>query len=147
MSSLVITIDASPDIVMSASPVSPTDIGITDFNEPTPLAQNLYAPDSPFITGSVPLGWRFEQSLISFTVAPFGAATEAEARALIGELRAAVSRLGYLTTINVNGSGDEVWRCDAGSVTPAGSRNWVNVKHPNVTEWNVTIPCYPVRVS
>lgn len=144
MSTLVITIDATPDITMSASPTSPTDIGITAYSEPAVLAATEYAGDSPYMHGSVALSWRYQQTLLNFTVCPFGAANEAEVDTLIGSLRAAVSRLGYEVTTTVNGAA-KVWLCDAGSVTPASARSRLNVDRPHLTEWNVTIPCYPVH--
>ncbi len=55
-----------------------------------------------------------------------------------------MSRLRFNVTVNVDGAGNEVWRCDAGTVTPASNRTAVNIR-THKTEWNVVIPCYPVR--
>jgi hypothetical protein len=144
MSTLVITIDATPDIIMSASPSSPTDLGVTAYSEPVVLAATEYAPDSPYLHGSVALSWKYQQTLMNFTVCPFGAANEAEADTLVDALRDAVSRLGFNVTTTANGAA-KVWLCDAGSVTPASARSRVNLDRPHLTEWNVTIPCYPVH--
>ena len=143
MSTFTIIIDATPDITMSASPSSPTDIGITAYQDPAILASNEYAGDSPYLHGSVALSWKYQQTLLNFTVCPFGAASEAEAKTLIDSLRAAVSRLGYTTTTTTNGVA-QVWQCDAGSVTPASPRSRITLDRPELTEWNVTIPIYPV---
>lgn len=142
MSTLVVTVDADTPIVMSATRGA-TDLGITAYQEPAILAATFYAPDSPLVHGSVALAWRYQQTLINFTVAPFGATSEAEAKTLIASLRAAVSGLGYETTTNPNGV-PEVWLCDAGSVTPANARSRLDLDRPWITEWNVSIPCYPV---
>lgn len=142
MTSLVITIDDATDIVMSASPAA-TDLGITAYAEPAILAVNNYAPASPYLHGQVSLGWNLQQSLLNFTVAPFLAADETEANALVTALRTSVLRLGFNTTVAANGV-TKVWRCDAGSVTPANPRNRIDLERPYVTEWNVSIPCFPV---
>lgn len=142
MSSLTITVDADTPIVMSAAPGA-TDLGITAYSEPVILPSVNYAPDSPYLHGQVALSWKYQQSLINFTVAPFGAATEAEAVTLVETLRAAVSRLGFDTTTNPNGV-PKVWLCDAGSVTPANARSRIDLDRPWIQEFNVSIPCYPV---
>ena len=143
VSSLVITIDAATDIVMSASPVSPTELGVTAYSEPAILPRINYAPDSPYLHGSTALGWTYDQAVLNFTVGTMLSATEAEARGHIATLRAAVSRLSYNVTVNVDGAGDEVWACTVGAVTPVGPRDMVNIR-THKTEWNVSIPCYPV---
>lgn len=142
MSSLIITVDADTPVVMSASPAA-TDLGITAYSEPVLLALNNYAPESPYMHGSVALSWRLQQTLLNFTVAPFGAASETEAEALVSALREAVSGLGFETSTNPNGV-EKVWTCDAGSVTPAGARSRIDLARPWITEWNVSIPCFPV---
>lgn len=146
MSSLVITIDATPDIVMSGSPTSPTALGVTAYQEPAILPDNTYSPGGPLFTQSA-LATKNQLSLLNFTVAPFNAANEAAARTLITTLRAAVSRLTFDITVNVDGAGNEVWRSSgAGSVTPVSGRDWVNIR-THITEWNVSIPILPTRVS
>ena len=142
MSSLVITVDAAADVVMSASPGA-TDIGITGYQEPGSLARIQYAEASPWLHGQTALSWAYDQTLLQFSVCPFGAASESEADELIGALRAALSRLSYSTTVARNGV-SQTWTCDPGSVVSAAARTRINMDRPNVTEWNVTIPCYPV---
>jgi hypothetical protein len=143
VSSLTITIDAATDVVMSASPASPTSIGITAYSQPVILTSVGYAPSSPYLNGSTALSKRREQSLLNFTVAPFGAASEAAAKTLIDALRAAVEQFSFNTTVVENGV-TYVWRCDSGSVTPAVARSRINLDRPHILEWNVSIPCYPV---
>lgn len=145
MSSLILTIDASPDIVMSASPGA-TDLGIVSFSEPAILRLNDYAPSVPWLDGETALSFRRPQTLLNWTFAPFGAASEAEADTLIAALDAAVSRLGYNVTRNKNGV-SKVYRCDAGSVTPTGEVTRITLDRPSVAVWNVSIPCSPVLVS
>lgn len=142
MSTLVITIDATPDVVMSATKDA-TDIGISDYTEPAILTSVNYSPGSPYLHGSTALSSRREQTMLAFRVSPFGAANETEAKTLIAALRAAVEQFSYTVTVAAN-EVSTIWQCDAGSVTPAGSRTRINLDRPHITEWNVTIPCYPV---
>lgn len=139
MASLVITVDDTADIVMSATPGA-TSLGITAYAEPTILTTNTYAPDSPYLDWATALSFRNEQALLSFTVAPFLAANETAAEALIVALRTSLRRLAFTTTVARNGV-TKTWRCDAGSVTPAGPRTLIDLNRPHVTEWNVSIPC------
>lgn len=142
MSSLVITVDSTPDNIMSAAPGA-TNLGITAYSEPALLAMTNYAPSSPYMHGAVALSWNFQQALLNWTVAPFLAADETEANTLVETLRADVSRLRFNTTVALNGV-SKVWLCDAGSVTPANPRSRIDLDRPWITEWNVSIPCYPV---
>ena len=146
MSTLVITIDDTVDIVMTGSAGSTSALGITAYAEPAIQPRVAYAPSSPFLHGETPLGMSYQQTLLTFTVAPMRQTTEAAARALIETLRTSISRMAYQVTVNVDGAGNEVWACHAGSVTPAGERTRIDVKY-HTPEWNVTIPCYPIRVS
>jgi hypothetical protein len=146
VSTLVITIDSDPDIVMDGSEGGTTPLGVTTYADPAIQPRVQYAPTSPYLHGDTPLSWSYQESLLSFSVVAMDPASEAAARALIETLRAAVSRLSFTVTVNVNGAGDEVWRCHAGSVTPAGGRGYVDMRDHNPV-WSVTIPCYPVRES
>jgi hypothetical protein len=146
VSTLVITIDDTVDIVMEGSEAGTTPLGVTAYTEPAPQPRVTYAPTSPYLHGETPLSWTYDQCFLNFTVAPLGQTTEAAARALIATLRTSLARLSFNVTVNVDGAGNEVWACHAGSVTPAGGRDSINLRDHN-PEWNVTIPCYPVRVS
>jgi hypothetical protein len=139
MASLVITVDDATDVVMSATPAA-TSLGITAYSEPVLLDINEYAPEVPYLDWSTALSFRRQQSLLSFTVAPFLAADEVAADALVEGLRTSVRRLGYNTTVVRNGV-TKVWLCDAGSVTPANARTRIDLERPWITEWNVSIPC------
>lgn len=145
MSSLILTVLDSPDIVMSAISGA-TDLGVTGYQEPAVLANVNYAPQSPILHGQAALSWSWQQSLLSWSVCPFGASSETEAEALIAELRASLSRTQYEITRELNGS-TITWRCDPGSVTPAGGRSLVDLKRPYLTQWNVAVPMFPVPVS
>lgn len=142
MASLVITIDDTVDITMSATPGA-TSLGITAYSEPAILAMVDYAPESRYLHGSTALAARFNQSLLNFTVAPFLAANESAADTLVEALRTSVFRLGFTTTVVRNGV-TKVWHCDAGSVTPVSGRSRIDLELPHITEWNVSIPVYPV---
>jgi hypothetical protein len=142
MASLVITVDAAVDVVMSATPAA-TSLGVTAYAEPAILTSTRYAPDSPYLNGSTALSFRREQTLLNFTVAPFLAANEVAADALVEALRTSVERMGFNVTVARNGV-TKVWYCDAGSVTPAGPRSLIDLNRPYIQEWNVSIPCSPV---
>jgi hypothetical protein len=142
MASLVITVDAAVDVVMSATPAA-TSLGVTAYAEPAILTSTRYAPDSPYLNGSTALSFRREQTLLNFTVAPFLAANEVAADALVEALRTSVERMGFNVTVARNGV-TKVWYCDAGSVTPAGPRSLIDLNRPYIQEWNVAIPCSPV---
>lgn len=139
MSSLIITVDDTVDVVMSASPAA-TSLGLISYTEPAILELNEYAPDTRYLDWSTALGFRRQQTLLNFTVAPFLAANEAAADALVAGLRTSLRRIGYQTTVNRNGV-VKTWRCDAGSVTPASEASKINLDRPWVTVWNVSIPC------
>jgi hypothetical protein len=146
VTTLVITISGDTPLVMDGSEAGASALGVTAYTEPAVQPRVSYAPTSPYLHGEAPLGWSYQQTLLSFSVAPIAPASEAAARALIETLRAAVTRMSFTVTVNVNGAGNEVWACHVGSVTPAGGRDSVNLRDHN-PEWNVSIPCYPVRVS
>lgn len=139
MSSLVITVDDTSDIIMSASPGA-TSLGITAYSEPVILVTNQYAPDSPYLDWSTALSFRRQQSLLNFTVAPFLAANEAAADVLVEALRLSLRRMGFTTTVVRNGV-TKAWLCNAGQVTPAAPRSRIDLDRPHITEWNVSIPC------
>lgn len=117
---------------------------LTDYAEPAMQARVGTSPDSEWVHGSQALSWAWQQTILSFSVMA-DASTEAAARAVIAELRAAVTQgLNYSVTVSVSDADAETWRCQPGSVTPAGSRSLADMRRP-VNVWNVTLPCYPVR--
>lgn len=145
MGSLVVTVGGDTPIVMSAAPGA-TDLGVISWSDPPILRLNTYSPDVPYLDGSTALSWRRQQTLVNAQVAPFGAANEAEAEALVAALDAAISRIGFTVTRNRNGV-EKMWRCDAGSLTPNGATTKVTVDRPWVTVYDLSIPCFPVPVS
>jgi hypothetical protein len=70
VTTLVITIDDTVDIVMDGSEAGTTPLGVTSFTEPAPAPRVRYAPTSPYLHGETPLGWTYDQCLLTFTVAP-----------------------------------------------------------------------------
>lgn len=141
MGSLVVTVGA---ITISATPGA-TSLGLVSWADPAVIKVNEYAPSVRYLDGAVSLGWNRPQTLINFTVAPFGAANEAAADALITALDNAL-----VTGVEISRERNGVtktWLCDAGSVTPAGETTRLTVTRPNVALWNVSVPCFPVPVS
>lgn len=146
MASLVVTVDDdTTPIIMSAAPGA-TSLGIVSWTDPAVIKLNEYAPTVRYLDGATSLGWNRQQTLINWTVAPFGAANEAAADALLAALDASISRLGFTISRNKNGV-TKVWRCDAGSLTPTGETTRLSLERPNVELWNVSVPCFPVPVS
>lgn len=143
MTTLLITVDAATDIVMSGSKDTVTALGITAYSEPAIQTRLNYAPSAGFTHGDSLLGWSYQQTSLVFSVAAINAASESAAKALIDALRAAVTQFSYNVTVNVNGAGNVVWACDPGTVTPAAERTYADLKNHN-PEWVVTIPCYPI---
>lgn len=145
--SLLISIDRtalslSPLVCSGTNDGSP--FGITDYAEPAMQARVSYLPDSRWAHGSQPNAWSWQQTILPFSVIA-NASTETAARAAIAELRAAVTQgLSFLVTVTVSDAAPEVWTCNPGSVTPAGSRTFSDLRHVD-NEWAVSIPAYPVR--
>lgn len=145
MASLVLTLGGATPIVISATKGA-TDLGLVAWSEPAVLKMNDYAPTVPYLDGDTALSWRRPQTLANFTVAPFKAANEAAADALIAALDAATAGIGYTLTREKNGV-SKVWRCDAGSVTPANEVTRIVLRLPHIALWNVSIPVSPILVS
>ena len=144
--SLTISIDRT---ALSLSPLvlvaeNATDLGLTDYAEPALLPRVSYAPTSDFQHGDVPLGWGWQQTLLNFSFLTI-ADTEAESRALVDAVRNAITQgLEYEVTVTASDAAAEVWTCNPGSLTPAGARTLVNMRHVRPV-WSVSLPCYPVR--
>lgn len=146
MSTLTISIDRSlMDPPQAALVLSGADdgseLGIESYVEPDITYQVDYAPDSRYVHGSVALSARIRQTVLNFDVSA-DAATEAEARALIAELRVAVSQFAFEVTVTVDDADPEVWSCVPGSVGGA-ARTYENLK-THKTVYPVSIPCHPI---
>lgn len=147
MSTLTISIDRSlmdpPQAALLMSGADDeTDLGVAGYDEPSRDYQVDWAPDSNYQHGSVPLSARLRQTILNFDVSTDRAATETEARALIAELRAAVSQFSFEVTVTVDGAPAEVWTCTSGSVGSA-ARTYENLKS-HKTVYPVSIPCHPI---
>lgn len=147
MTSLTISIDRTaldldPLVLSGVDDANP--LGITDYREPAMQSRIAFAPSSDYEPGDIPLAATWQQTVLAFAVAP-RVSTEAEARALIAELVAAVSQgLTYLVTVTVDSAAPEVWTCNPGSVEPVGGRTFADLnKHD--PEWAVSLPCHPIR--
>lgn len=117
-------------------------LSVSNYQEPAMQARVTYAPTGDE-HGDMALGWSYQQALLSFSV--FAEEdSEADARAAIAELVAALGRLGYETTVTTNDADAETWTCDPGSVVPAGDRTAADMRN-FTNEWVVTIPVYPIR--
>lgn len=146
-STLTISIDRTS---MSLSPLLLTGhdnparlLSVSGYREPAMQARINYAPTGDS-HGDIPLGWSYQQSLIGFNVFDELGDTEADARAAIAELSAALGRLTYTVTITVGDADPETWTCNPGSIAPADDRTTTDLQtHANV--WAVTIPAYPIR--
>lgn len=149
MSTLTISIDRTgmvgdpdPLVLIAHDDEGETVLGVTGYSEPARQVRNRYAPPSDFAHGQVPLGFTYQQSLLTFEVVPFDA-TETQGKAAVLELEAAVARLSYEVTVTVNGAPTYTWTCTAGSVLPVGARSYVDLKYANPS-WAVSLPCHPV---
>lgn len=129
---LILTGHADVDAVLSVS----------NYREPAMQPRINYAPTTDQ-HGDMPLGWSYQEALLSFTVFPVST-TETDARAKIATLVAAVSRLTYSVHITVNDAADEQWTCRPGTVVPIDDRTFTDMKTFDA-EWAVTIPAYPIR--
>lgn len=149
MSTLTITVDrtgmaGAPDplVLLGHDGSSNTVLSVTNFQEPAKAPRVRYAPPSDFSHGDVPLGWSWQQSLLSFDVAPFDA-DEGAGRAAIEELEGALSRLSFEVTVEVNDAPARTYVCTVGAVMPNGPRTFVDMRDSDPV-WTVTIPCHPV---
>lgn len=145
MATLTVSIDRTDmglaALVLYGHEVAGSKLGISDFQAPGRQARVRYAGDSDHLHGSVAVASTWQQALLSFDVLP-DVTSEAELQQVIGELRAAVERLTYTTTVTINDGTPEVWRCDMGSVV-AEPRTLENLSAFDVVH-TVTIPCYPI---
>lgn len=146
---LSITIDRTSlslaDLVLGGQDGTGGLLAITDYTEPATQARINYAPESDFVHGSLALGYTWQQTLLSFEVAPFGPTGEQETRTAVAALVAAVSQFpAYEVTVTVGNAAPETWQCDPGSVVPGGARTYVDLRDSDPF-WRVSIPCYPIR--
>lgn len=118
--------------------------GIVGYAEPALLAVVQYAGDSPWVHGSTAVSARWQQTVLGFDICPV-ADTETELRALVAELRAAVSQFVFTTSVTVSDADAETWRCDMGSIA-AVARDYTDLANLNPV-YPVTIPVYPIRVA
>jgi hypothetical protein len=146
-SSLLISIDRTSlslsPLVLAGHDVTRA-LSVSDYQEPAMQPRIQYAPSSDDVSGEMPLGWVWQDSILGFSVFAEDADTESDLRGRIAELTAAVARLSYETTVTVNDADPEVWSCRPGSVTPVGGRTSADLQdHTSV--WSVAIPVYPIR--
>ena len=117
--------------------------GITNYREPQ-LQTRRRTVEADDIHGERTQAWKWQQSILAFDVVTDDSATESESRALVTEIRAAISRLSYAVTVTVNGATAEVWSCTVGDANYTDDRTYANlVAHNPVI--SVSIPCHPVR--
>lgn len=120
------------------------ELGIVNYREPALQPRVRYAPSADDIHGEQPLAWSWQQSILSWDVVTDDCANEAESRALVAEIRAAISRLSYLVTVTVNGATPEVWTCVVGEANYTGDRTYADLTDSNPVI-GVSLPCNPVR--
>jgi hypothetical protein len=118
-------------------------LSVTDYREPAMQARITYAPTGD-AHGDVPLSWSYQETLLNFAAFAETATSEADARAKVADLTAALGRLSYTVTITVNGATPEVWTCRPGTVAPADSRTYSDMVSGKPV-WAVSIPAYPIR--
>lgn len=146
MSTLTITIDRT---LLSLSPLvlSGADdanvLGVQRYSEPAVQWRVGYAPDSAHIHGSVPLSGAYQQALLNFEVVTDNAASEAQSRTQLTELREALAQFRFDVTVVVDGAPSETWACHLGSMAPLGPRSSIDLRDSNPV-WAVAIPCHPV---
>lgn len=144
--SLAISIDRT---ALSLSPLvfgcsGDVDLGITSYREPAEQSRVVYAPSSEFVDGDLPLGATLQQTILPFSFFT-DVDTEAESRALVAQVRAAVRQaIEFEVTVTVSGAPAETWVCNPGSVTPEEGRDYMNLRDADPT-WAVVLPCYPIR--
>ena len=121
-----------------------TTLGITDYAPPAEVARITYMPDSAHIHGSEPIGAALQQGVLEFAWMRVGATTETQIASALTEVRAAIRRLEFTVTTQVNGAAAEAWRGVYGSMELAGTRrDPVSLKHL-VPVYAVSIPVYPI---
>jgi hypothetical protein len=118
-------------------------IGVTNYQEPGYQADVSYADDSMYVHGSTPLAWKYQQAVMNFDIVTDEAASEAESRALFAQVRAAIVQSSYTVAVAIGGTSAGTWTCHMGSMTPNGSRTYLNVRDSDPV-WSIALPCYPV---
>lgn len=148
MPTVTITIDRSsmalPDLVIDGQQPLSGDLGLVSYQEPALQPRIKYAPTSDWVHGEMALGFTYQQVMLQLDVTTPNATTEAQARAAIAALAAALGRLSFTTTVTIDGATPETWSCQPGSVSPAEARTYVDLVHHRPV-WQVSIPAQPLR--
>lgn len=119
-----------------------TPLTLVGFREPDRQSRVTYAPSSRWEDGEIPLAVSLNQSLLRFSVAARGAASEAAAKNALIELDNAAT--GFAVAVHVVWEGlTEVWTCHAGSRAPADDRTYSDLRDHDPV-WDVSLPCHPV---
>jgi hypothetical protein len=122
-----------------------TPLTLVAFREPARQTRVAYAPSSAYEDGEIPLAVSLQQSLLLFSVAARGAASEGAAKSALVELDNAVT--GFAVAVHVVWEGlTEVWTCHAGSRAPADSRTFSDLRDHDPV-WDVSLPCHPVPTT
>lgn len=143
---LVISIDRTslslPPLVFSAT-YGDGELGIVDYTEPAMQPRIRYAADSDYEDGSEPRGRTWQQTILGWDFVTDQVVSETESRALVAEVRAAITPLRFLVEVTVAGAPTETWRCNTGSL-PAVARKRPDLVDHNAV-WPLSLPCHPVR--
>jgi hypothetical protein len=138
-----VSLPGSPSPLVLSGSDDANEIGVVAYAEPAIQSRVGYAPDSAWIHGSQALSSSYQQTILGFDVVTDKAASEAASRALIGDLREAISQFAFTVTVTVDGATPEIWSCNAGSIIANEARTYPNIGNSNPV-WSVTIPCYPI---
>lgn len=119
-------------------------LGVVDYREPAMQPRVRFAPSSDFIHGDVPLSWSWQQTLLDWAFFT-DVESEAESRALLAEVRAAVTQgLSFMVSVSVSGAPAESWSCSPGPLVPESGRTYENLRDSDPV-WSLSLPCYPIR--
>lgn len=119
-------------------------LALSEYQEPVLTPQIRYATPSDYENDDDALSFRLGESILGWSFFTDATATEQASRDLVASVQAALLRISYTVTVTVNGATPEIWTCKPGTVTPVGKRTYGDLLDHN-PEFQVTVPCHPVR--
>lgn len=126
----------------SATLDDPTAYGITDFQPPSMLARNGYAPTNRFRDGAELTSTAWNKANLGWDWCPDGATSETEVQAAYEEVLAAIGQITFTVTTQISGAPARVWAADRGSMT-SQPRTYLDLANL-CPVYPVSIPVHPI---
>lgn len=125
----------------AATPADET-LGIFNYQPPSAIARNGYAPANRFRDGAELTSSAWEKTNLGLDWMADEASSETEIQAAYAEVLAAIGQFTFEVTTQVSGAPAQVWRADRGSMSPA-PRTYLDLANL-CPVYPVTIPVHPI---